>query len=679
MISILLAMSVFKVSAIQKPGPDLEFNIKADTLVLQNDELKVRYLWRSGGLYFLDILSKKSQSSHSVEHLEKDIAFHGLDVSDTDSITFRIFRKSKFEREQLEVKLFSEFDNFHLIRTLRLYDGSPAISHDYSFLVLNKLEIPSPDTGKSKMEMIESNQISSSATERMGNIGLNHQHWSVSVFDFKEATDYHDNPVQEQVIFPFRQIQLVKGNLAVVKSLIEDKSIWLLKESPIGDVQVAYPGFDFSLGLQNISVSNPGVDWTMTGVWQKGYGFSFGLGNGSDYSWHQSLIGYQKAKRNFVIDRDRMHLANTWGDRSKDSRMNEEFILEEIEKASILGISHLQLDDGWQKGLSKNSANKEGMAWDDWEEEDWTPHPDRFPNGFEQIIQASERKNVEICLWFNPSKVGNYAKWERDADILIRYYKDFGIRVFKIDGLELGNRKSEENLRNFFEKVYNATEGNAVFNLDVTAGKRIGYFYFQEYGNVFLENRYTDWGNYFPYRTLKNAHELSRFIPLEKLQLEFLNVERNKLKYSKGDPLSPISSGQKLAYLASILGQPLAWMELSALKDDHVLKEAIREGVHLTQLVNNPTVYPIKTKGNISAFPFLIDGSKNEKYLFLYLFGNALKVSFEIPEFDSNLEMVYSSDENLTPEYTLEGKMFSLNSPKPNMLYVFEIQNQRID
>ena len=60
-----------------------------------------------------------------------------------------------------------------------------------------------------------------------------------------------------------------------------------------------------------------------------------------------------------------------------------------------------------------------------------------------------------------------------------------------------------------------------------------------EYGNIFLENRYTDWGNYYPYRTLRNLWMLSRYVPAEKMQIEFLNKWRNADKYDVADPFAP--------------------------------------------------------------------------------------------------------------------------------------------
>lgn len=65
---------------------------------------------------------------------------------------------------------------------------------------------------------------------------------------------------------------------------------------------------------------------------------------------------------------------------------------------------------------------------------------------------------------------------------------------------------------------------------------------FNEYGNVFLENRYTDWQNYYPYWTLRNLWMLSKYVPAERLQIEFLNKWRNAGKYA-GDRFAPANYG----------------------------------------------------------------------------------------------------------------------------------------
>ena len=72
-----------------------------------------------------------------------------------------------------------------------------------------------------------------------------------------------------------------------------------------------------------------------------------------------------------------------------------------------------------------------------------------------------------------------------------------------------------------------------------------------EYGNIFLENRYTDWGNYFPYRTLRNLWQLSRYVPAERIHQQpvFSRV-------FPGNPQGTLS--EKIAYLISSELFPLA-------------------------------------------------------------------------------------------------------------------------
>lgn len=92
----------------------------------------------------------------------------------------------------------------------------------------------------------------------------------------------------------------------------------------------------------------------------------------------------------------------------------------------------------------------------------------------------------------------------KDAETLIGLYREYGIRIFKIDGLTIPTKKAEINLRNLFDKVLAETDNKVMFNLDATASRRGGYHMFNEYGNIFLENRYTDWQNYYTYWTLRN-------------------------------------------------------------------------------------------------------------------------------------------------------------------------------
>jgi len=263
-----------------------------------------------------------------------------------------------------------------------------------------------------------------------------------------------------------------------------------------------------------------------------------------------------------------MIMLNTWGDRGQDTRMCEAFVLREIEAGAKLGVTHFQLDHGWE------STQAEANTWplnlqQIWDTSHfWDVHTGRFPNGLTPCVEAARRAGIELCLWFNPAPDDSYAHWQDDANVLIGLYHRYGIRTFKIDGVEIPDKRAERNLRRMLETVLEATGQQAVFNLDVTAGRRFGYFDFTEYGNKFLENRYTDWSNYYPHWALRNLWMLSRYVSPRTLQVEFLNKWRNPANYPADDPLAPAKVPFDYVFAITMAAQPLAWFEATGLPQE---------------------------------------------------------------------------------------------------------------
>ena len=99
---------------------------------------------------------------------------------------------------------------------------------------------------------------------------------------------------------------------------------------------------------------------------------------------------------------------------------------------------------------------------------------------------------------------------------------------------------------------------------------------FNEYGNIFLENRYTDWQNYYPYWTLRNLWMLSKYVPAEKLQIEFLNKWRNTDKY-KGEVFAPENYSFEYLFATTLAGQPLAGWKVPIYPRKHLHYENIQK------------------------------------------------------------------------------------------------------
>ena len=303
---------------------------------------------------------------------------------------------------------------------------------------------------------------------------LSGRHLDLDCVQFYDVTDRRNTLVRRESVLPYRHEGRLTGNLLLVRDPLVGGGLFVLKEAPCSDVQLAGPEYDFLHRAGEIRAAGIGVepDDLRPDEWTRGYGTVVGVGGGDEYALLSALRTYQEQVRIHTPGRDEMILLNTWGDRGQDTRICEGFALDELACAARLGITHFQLDDGWQAGRSSNSAYAGGSLEDIWAQEDyWSPHPERFPGGLGPVVERSRALGIELCLWFNPSKDGSYAHWREDADVLIGLYRQHGIRTFKVDGVMVPDKQADLNLRAMFERVMQATGGEAVFNLDVTAGQ----------------------------------------------------------------------------------------------------------------------------------------------------------------------------------------------------------------
>ncbi len=346
--------------------------------------------------------------------------------------------------------------------------------------------------------------------------------------------------------------------------------LFLLKESPCFSDQRPECEGNFFIEDDGISTLGWGIRPEEVGSdgFRASYGSVVGVYNGGSANRVVSLKNYQRARAAVKPERDFMVMANPWGDRSCLEHMGEAFVLKELEACSRLGATHYQLDDGWEKGERLEHIVYNEKLGDDF----WEISKERFPDGFQKIQKEAERLNIQLGLWFAPDANRLYRDWRRQADILYKVYREYGIRIFKIDAVKIRNREAEENLEMLLKTLQEKSKGEITFNLDTTADPRPGYFMFTEYGNIFLENRYTDWKNYYPWLTLKNLWDLCLFVPPQKLQIEFLNTARNRDKYDEADALAPGNYSYEYIFSIAMMANPLCWFEPSSLEEDALLR-----------------------------------------------------------------------------------------------------------
>lgn len=389
--------------------------------------------------------------------------------------------------------------------------------------------------------------------------------WRLIQVDFQDRTDVVDQVVREQeyLLHPTSPLEL-KGNLFILEDIIREEGTVFLLEAPLPDSRPTASDWDVRIQYDKAGTyvlsgwQDPQLEsWTQLPYTGGRWGRTRTL-----HQWQRKRSG--RARNLPVV------ISNTWGDRSRDSRMNAEFMLREIDCAAEMGVQVVQLDDGWQKGMTINSSDAQsgGGHWEGFWQADpdfWTPHPSRFPDGLPLLVTHAQAKGVELGLWFAPDSWQDFANWERDAACLLSLYHAHGIRHFKLDSINATTETAFSRLKQFAFRIRERSEGNIVLDLDITGDHpRPGYWGALEIGVLFLENRYTDWANYLPHHTLRNLWQLSHWIDPLRLRMEWLNPHRNPEAYY-GHPLAPANWPITSLVAITLPANPLCWCELQHL------------------------------------------------------------------------------------------------------------------
>lgn len=574
---ILMALMLFAQSSVAQTKSEnisCSARLENDLLTLENSMISRTYQWNSGNIISRSLTDKLSGKTWQMTSKKPDIALPGETEKAVNGVlTSKFVAETAVSPEHLEAEIIYSLGKLQVKRVFRLYSDCPVIACDLYFRGESANTWLQAGTNLADMVNLEKLTASNAGNNApvIEKLELPGKHWQLNAVEFFDITDRFNTLVKCVNALSYRP-NYYRGNLLFAHDKVTNNGIFILKEAPTSNVQLAYPGSDFITEYGAFRVIGTGINPSDldSKEWKRGYGFATGVYSGNPKNGLIALRNYQKNLRILKPGRDEMVLMNTWGDRGQDTRVRESFAIAELESGAKLGITHFQLDDGWQTGRSSNSALKGGSLEAIWNDPHyWEPSAEKFPDGLEPVVKKGKELGIEVCLWFNPSRDNSNEHWEQDADALIGLFKKYGIRTFKIDGVNLPDKTAELNFRKFLDKVNQATDKQVVFNLDVTAGRRGGYHYFNEYGNLFLENRYTDWQNYYPYTTLRNLWMLSKYVPAQKFQIEFLNKWRNAAKYAD-DPFAPANYSFDYLFAITMAAQPLAWFEGTGLPEEAI-------------------------------------------------------------------------------------------------------------
>jgi alpha-galactosidase len=427
------------------------------------------------------------------------------------------------------------------------------------------VQLTSPSGVAYRFQLFPDAQGVLTRADPLESLTLNSEHIHLTQVTLMDQTDNHNQLVFENDWLPQRNEKdlHLEGNLFIAENTLTHAGLIFLKLAPLPLSRPVRDAWDLES-----AVHGRGLQCNFNAA---RYPYVVLAYNGGRAGRTEALQTFQRQLRLYVPSRDAMFISNTWGDRSRDARINSEFMRQEIDAGAALGVDVIQIDDGWQTGRTSNSARGPGVWTGYWAQNPnfWQPDLTRFPGGLKPLVQQAASKSIKFGLWFGPDSSNDFSNWERDAGRLLELHNQDGIDYFKIDGVKALTPAGEHNLRQMFDRVQQQTNGKVVFDLDVTAEIRPGYFGVPDVGPLFVENRYTDFHGYWPHQTLRNLWQLAQYVDPLRLRMEVLNNERNPLQYA-GDPLAPAKYSPDFLFATVMFANPLGWFEISNLPPQYL-------------------------------------------------------------------------------------------------------------
>ena len=228
--------------------------------------------------------------------------------------------------------------------------------------------------------------------------------------------------------------------------------------------------------------------------------------------------GRQLALKQFDRDRypvdtetDMYTIANTFGNQTQDSppTTTESEVLKEIKSVDDLSIDVLQIDGGWNRSGVKNQPNPYRPS-----------KASEYTEGWENVKRVSQNFGITMGLHYHAHYCGfQDLKWNFDH----------GFYYYKLDFAMMNHYDAIESVIEKVRKFVAYTNHKAIVNWDVTAPPpRVGYYFAREYGDLYLENRKSEFPEkviYKPSNVLRDGWQLSKYSNLNQYQLIVQNID----------------------------------------------------------------------------------------------------------------------------------------------------------
>ncbi len=608
-------------------------------LTIGNHSL-VRVIDLSAGFPRTISLTGSGTEFASPENSSCDCSFFGLNMPGrnetrwhiSQEISAEIMENPLFDAPHIEVKFSfkEEYQQAEFTRIFRIYPDLPAIS------VQNEL------TSRSIPNCYWSyRQELSSACSRFPDAVLESDVDSIAVGDgvtavksveFRGRTDYHNAPVIEHPAAGNDE-EKFSGNLLLLAKN-DAPALLVLQEAPPSAERRDFEKYDFRIGEKRFYSCCWGVmpGELIPGKMVRSYRTVWLALD--DIENVTAVLHRYSAGRFPMQESEAAVLVNPWGCGRFPQLTGEKFLLDEISAAGAIGAEVYQIDDSWQqgKGLNELTGNNLAVGPDFWQ-----INSERLPGGFAPLVNAAENAGVKLGLWCAPSYTRLFNDHAEFAAMLLDYHRKYHFATVKIDGVRIQNYQAQENLEALLREVREKSGKEIFFNLDTTNGQRPGYFYFLEYGNIFLENRYCYLPgeiSYHPEKTLRNLWQLSAYVRPQSLQIEVPSP--SDIRNPAADAPDPAEYPFDYWCAIAVFANMLIWTAPSQLPPEY--RETVQKMIALHRTLRREifggVISPIGSEPDGKSFTgFTADSG----YALIFREKNCPQESFDLPFSDGEV------------------------------------------
>lgn len=243
--------------------------------------------------------------------------------------------------------------------------------------------------------------------DALENLDLAPQHLKLTQVGLMDQTDVHNELVfEDEWLLHTAETVRLAGNLFHLEDPLTGNGLLFLKEAPLPNARPVRTETDFVYEPSARRCRLLGNGSGPAGG--EGYRFIVLAYSGRRAGRIEALQAYQRQVRTYDPKRDAMFLSNTWGDRSRDARVNAGFMTKEVQSGARLGVDVVQIDDGWQRGRTSNSASGNGVWTGFWaaDPQFWDADPVRFAGGLLPVVKLAAASGMRFGLWFAPDSSG---------------------------------------------------------------------------------------------------------------------------------------------------------------------------------------------------------------------------------------------------------------------------------